>query len=134
MNPLPSKFLILVCSLPVLEDLRIACLGMATDGDNDIPIRRPLALPPLTGTLTLSLSGGMECTARRLLDMQICARFQRLHCTWWYDEDARWIEALMEACSDTLEYVNIKDSTFGKLYPLSFCYVVPVPKLNSPLF
>ena len=52
---------------------------------------------------------------------------------WWYDEDARWIEALMGACSDTLEYVSIKDSTFGKLDPLSFCYVVLALKLSSPL-
>ena len=106
---------------------------MTTNTYDDIPTFRPYALPPLTGTLTLSLSGGMECTARRLLDLQICVRFRRLHCTWWYDEDARWIEALMGACSDTLEYVSIKDSTFGKLDPLSFCYVVLALKLSSPL-
>ena len=97
---------------------------MATNNDDNISTFRPSALPPLTGTLTLSLSGGMEFTARRLLDLQICRRFRRLCCRWWYEKEAQWIAALVKACSDTLEHVGIEDSTDGKLGPLDFCYAV----------
>ena len=121
-----SKLLILICSLPVLEDLRLACPGTVIDSDNDATTFRPSTLPPLTGTLALSIGRGMECTARRLLDLHICVRFRRLCCTWWCEEEAQWIVALVKACSDTLEYVGIEDSTPGKLGPrLDFCYVVP---------
>ena len=56
----PSTFSILICSLPILEDLYLGSLGIK--GGNGGVVIRPSTSPPLTGTLSLSLPDGMECT------------------------------------------------------------------------
>jgi hypothetical protein len=96
----------LVCSLPLLEDLEIMCLRLTNDGD-DIIIHQPLTSPPLTGTLDLCVREGMERTTRWLLDLPNGVRFRNFKCKWFLEEDFRWMTALVEACSDTLEYIEI---------------------------
>ena len=118
-----SKFLILIHSLPILEDPNLGFRGIESGGSSAAV--QPPALPPLTGTLVVYLPGGMGRTTRGLLDLQIRNRFRRLDCTLWWEEDFRWTTTLIEESSDTLEYVYIEDLTrdsgLSKLYPLGFC-------------
>ena len=116
-----STFFILLYSLPVLEDLEIGYHGMG-GGDHDSAIIQPLTSPPLTGTLSLSLSQGMGCTTRYLLGLQICTRIRRLDCTRWFWQDFRWTSALIEQCSETLQCVSIVDFTPGQFGSLCLCY------------
>ena len=124
----PSTFSILICSLPILEDLYLGFLGIK--GGNGGVVIRPSTSSPLTGTLSLSLPDGMECTTRHLIGLHICTRIRRLDFTLWFRQDSQWITALIEQCSETLEYVDVADFTtgkFGSLVPPK-----PTPDLMEP--
>ena len=110
-------FLALICSLPILDNLDVGRLLVHYD---DIPSRRWL-LPPLTGTLDLSLPDGIESVARQLVKLRICERFWRLDFTWWVLEDLRSIATLVNACSRTLKHICIRDAaSTSKSHPLGF--------------
>jgi hypothetical protein len=74
---------------------------------DDSPVFRPPASPPLTGTLSLDLVEGIEHFTRGLLTLSNGIRFRDFVCTMRYEEDYRWVVALVERCSNTLEYVEI---------------------------
>ena len=100
----------------------IECVGLCGKiGDNTIV--QSSTPPQLTGTLTLSLTEGMEPTVRNLMDLQIFPRFRKLECTWLFEEDSQWITALIEEFSGTLERIFIEDeysySGSGKPNPTS---------------
>ena len=133
-SPSSPKIWTLVCSLPILRDLSIGgCIGGRDADDNNSAIFRPSTLPLLTGTLTLRFPGGMEPATRRLLDLQVCGRLRGLELTRWLEEDTQWMSALMEACSDTLEYFGIEDATDGELDPPNSRYVIRLPSLSFHL-
>ena len=122
--------MILICSLPLLEDLRMGCLGVNNSYDSN-SVTWPSILPPLTGTLLLSLPGGMEYTIPHVLGLQVFCRFRSLKCTVSYEEDFQCITALIEECSDALKYVFIEDSSAGKLDSLSLCRMILTPNLTE---
>ena len=105
----------MICFLPILEDLDIGHLWLNFDD----PTSQPSTLPPLTGTLTLSQAQVTKQITRPLINLRICARFRRLHYTWWLREGLWRMEALVGACSGTLERVYIEDSAWGKLLSLN---------------
>lgn len=121
----PSRLLALICSLPLLEDLILRGEGMDKD-DEDGTIFQPSALPPLTGTLGLFLSGRVEHTARRLLDLKSGIRFREVKFTLYPERDLRWMTALAEACSDTLEHIDINDDIGSELLPFSLPYGINI--------
>jgi len=107
-----SRIFDLVSSLPLLEDLamidhtHIDGLG---GSDWYCGSFRPSATSPiLTGTLELNLKRKMERTARLLLSLPNGLHFRKLRCRWEIEENALWTKALVEACSDTLECVDLQ--------------------------
>ena len=96
----------LVCSLPLLEDLQMIGCGIGNYDDNSTILQPPTS-PPLTGSLGLYFSLGMEPAVRRLLELPNGAHFRKLECAWHLAEDIRWTKAMVERYSDTLERVEI---------------------------
>ncbi|KAF9786149.1 hypothetical protein BJ322DRAFT_771169 [Thelephora terrestris] len=101
-----SRFLELICSLPLLEDVELEADGIREDGD-DGPVFQPRASPPLTGCLALNLADGIEPVTRGLLALPDGIHFRQFLCTWRYEEEHQWVTALVERCSHTLESVQI---------------------------
>ena len=99
----------LICTLPLLEDLRILCHGMGTS-DDDGPSFQSSTSPVLSGTLLLHLPKGVGYTARRLLDLPNGLHFREFVCTLYLEEDIRWITALVGECSESLECIEINCS------------------------
>jgi hypothetical protein len=97
----------MICSLPLLEDVKIGCFGISDD-DGDRTIFQPPTSPPLTGTLNLYLHEGVEHAARRLLELPGGVRFRSFDFRWYSEEDLQWMMALVEACSGTLEHIEIE--------------------------
>jgi hypothetical protein len=113
-----SEIFALIPSLPLLEDLAVS--GEVIDLiDEDEAAFKPSKSPPLTGTFTLHLSYGMENFARRLLDLPNGLHFRKFACMWRMEEDLRWVLALVERCSDTLECIEIRG--FLPCMFLGFC-------------
>ncbi|KAF9789287.1 hypothetical protein BJ322DRAFT_1041768 [Thelephora terrestris] len=81
---------------------------MADNRNDDGTISRSSTSPPLTGTRTLRLTLGMKHSTLRLLGLPSFLRFRKLECTWYCTNDLRRTKAVMEVCSDTLEFVDIK--------------------------
>ena len=109
----------LIRSLPLLKDVHLR--GQGAENNDDSPIFRPSALPLLTGTLTISLAQGtLELAARQLLVLPNGIRFREFWCTVHTKEDVRWMATLVDACSGTLEHIDIKDLTWGKVSYITF--------------
>lgn len=104
-----SQFFEFICSLPLLEDLHVVVYEIRRDA-NDGPVFQPPSSPPLTGTLSLSLVEGIEYVTSGLLSLPNGVHFRKFLCTWRLQEDFRWVIALVEGFSDTLEYVEIDRS------------------------
>ena len=124
-----SRILDLVCSLPLLEDLavidhtHIDGLGGSDWYQDGF---QPSTSPALTGTLELNLKRRMEPTARLLLDLPNGLHFRKLVCRWEIEENVLWTRALVEACSDTLERVDLQVwNSASPSFPLR-----PGPQLN----
>ena len=100
-----SRTLELVCSFPLLKDLCVE--DMESRGDQDQNDFQPSTSPPFTGTLEL-LQGRMERTSRLLLSLPNGFHFQKLKCRWEIEENVSWTNALVEACSNTLECVDLQ--------------------------
>ena len=100
----------LICSLPLLEDL---CVGRSSAGNvgGSHGIREtvlhPSTPPMLTGTLKIDRFQGIEHFIPRLLDLSKGIRFRRLECWWDSKEDIQRTMTCIDACSDTLEYVDV---------------------------
>ena len=78
--------------------------------------------PPLTGTLVLSLTGGIKQAVCRLLGLPNGIHLRKLNCTLHSKQDLRWITSLVKECSDTLEHVDISAGTYSKLLSFTFPY------------
>jgi len=103
----------LIRFLPLLKDL--AMIGFEPDGPTAIA---PSTSPALTGTLELHLLHGMANTARQLLDLPNGLHFRKLELSWCDEEDARWMEELVVACSSTLEHLDIACKMNGVVYSI----------------
>ena len=103
----PLRLFEIVCSLPLLEDLDIGGLDPGYYlGTSPIC---PRTSPPLTGTLSLDVSQAMQVTTRALLGLPNGVRFRRFVCTGRAQpDDFGHMMSLVEACSQTLEYIDIK--------------------------
>jgi hypothetical protein len=73
----------------------------------DEPVLQTPASLPLTGTLSLNLDKGIGDVTCELLGLPNGIHFRRFSCVWRFDQDYQWVMALVERCSDTLEYVEI---------------------------
>jgi len=108
-----SQILNFICSLPLLEDLAVINypqVGSSYHWDGS----QPSATPVFTGTLQVNLQGGMERITRLLLNMQNGFRFRKLVLRGWgTEEHVLWTGPLVEACSDTLECVDIQVPAWG---------------------
>ena len=105
---LPPEVFNLICSLPLLDDLR------ARDRDEVVP--RPSKLPSLAGMLCIFRSP--EYVARRLLGLPISLRFRKFISKGCPEEDLEWVATLVERCSDTLEGVEV-DCRVYSIHPPS---------------
>lgn len=115
----PSRVFPLILSLPLLEDLDITGGRVGYD-DDDSSVFHPPTSPPFTGTLKLCLDRGMGSITRRLLNLQNGLHFQTLDCTWYLEDDPRWVTALVEGCADTLQYVHLERKAWGEFHPCAF--------------
>ena len=101
-----SRTLELACSFPLLEDLFVGDGGNGSDlGQGGF---EPSTSPALTGTLDLNLQRGMEHIVRLLLSLPNGLHFWKLICESEVEEDDSWMIALVEACCDTLECVDVQ--------------------------
>ena len=119
--PSLSQVFKLICSLPLLEDLKIPAFG-GYGNDDDGTSSEPSTSPPLTGTLQLQLLKDIEPITRRLLGLPGGLRFRRFKCVPLdIHDDARWITALVERCAETLEYFHIGYRPFRESHSLGVC-------------
>ena len=93
----------IVSFLPLLEDLSIIGRGLGYS----LPAPRPQTSPPLTGILSLNLSHGMKRTMDSLLGLPNGIHFRRFVCTRHIGVHFQYMTTLMEACSHTLESIDI---------------------------
>jgi hypothetical protein len=125
---LPSSQIInLVLSFPLLEDLRLTVTtppGVSA-GDDDGSGRlstatQPSSPPLLTGSLELSMEGGMEPFIHQLLTLPGGIHFRKFTFKWFHEEDLLMATALVEGCSHALESLDITDfcSTCIQFLPL----------------
>ena len=109
LHPCPQLFN-LIQSSPLLENLNLTGNGEPFgDGGSpcDVHTVIPSTSPPLTGSLTLSILEGMGDTVRPLLDLPNGLHFRRLTLSSYHGDSLRWITALVEECSDTLEFLHV---------------------------
>ena len=82
------------------------------------PTFRPSTSPPFTGALDIHLPEGMEPVTQQLLDLPSGLHFRNLMYTLSPGEVLQRVTApvtaLVEGCSDTLEYVDIECSRVGE--------------------
>lgn len=113
---LPPKALDLIISFPLLEDLAITAFNEVTTHNNDSSdeppvVVQPSSLPMFTGSLNLSLGGGMRAIARQLLSLPGGLHFRKLTFEWSHKEDPPLATAFVEECSRTLESLDITCET-----------------------
>jgi hypothetical protein len=99
----------LACSLPLLEDLTIVNSNYEADDDgidDDGTVFRPSASPVFTGTL--HLYQGLKHAAPRLLSLPNGLRFRKFVGESYLHGDLQWMAALVEGCSDTIEFVDLR--------------------------
>ena len=121
---LPDKLRVysLIFSLPRLEDL---CISISTAVTLDWPwdyetAACPSTPPPFTGTLELHRFRGIEHFIPQLLDLSKGVHFRKLD--WSGSEwDAQQSSILLDACSTTLEDIDVRPTIRGTLH-LRFCY------------
>ena len=110
-DPLPpSQICDFILSFPLLEDLNAtACESSASDGDGSHELLhavQSVGLPRFTGTLELP-GTGIKLITRQLLSLPGGIHFRRLVLRWFKVEDLSLAMALVEACSHTLESLDI---------------------------
>ena len=113
--------------LPNLEDLAITNFGMSLDEDFFFQS----STSPLTGTLTVTWPLRMECLVTKLLALPNGIHFRKFKFSWDMESNVRWVMDLVEACSDTLEHVDIEPSVDRKLHNPSVFAVRLTTRLNQ---
>ena len=76
---------------------------------------RPLASPPLTGTLTISLPRTVERLVTWLLELPNGIHFRKFRFRWGWTKDVERVMDLVHACSSTLEHVDFEHQVDGEL-------------------
>jgi hypothetical protein len=110
-TPSFSQIFKLICSLPLLEDLKM--VGSRPCDTDDLNNFQPPTSPPLTGSLSLFLPRGTGHVIRRLLELPNGIHFREFKGRWFQDEGNQLMTTLVETCSDTLERVEFSfDSTY----------------------
>ena len=107
----PSRVLDLILSFPLLEDLTVtACENSVDDsGGSDglsTTVRRSSGQPMFTGSLELT-NPGIKPISLRLLSLPGGIHFRKLVLKWSKVEDLPLTTALVDACSHTLESLDI---------------------------
>ena len=87
---------------------------------DDNIVFKPSTSPPLTGTLEVTPSPGMERLVTRLLGLPNGIHFRKFKFSWKLETDVRWMMALVEACSDTLEHIDLESQVYGKSHHSRF--------------
>ena len=108
---LSSKITDLILSFPLLEDLTMAAYAKVVtwrDGGSDATSTAigPSSSPPFTGSLRLTLPGGIKPIAIRLLSLPSGIHFKKLNLR-CRKEDLPLTMGLVEGCSHTLESLDI---------------------------
>ena len=100
----------LILSFPLLKDLIV----FTTDKDPDEPLTTALSsTPPMTGSLLVFQGTGIEPLARQLLSLPGGIHFRRLTLKSLREEDLSSATALVEGCSQNLEYLDISCEHLG---------------------
>jgi hypothetical protein len=123
---LPSSSIFdLILSFPLLEDLTVA-IHKASANNNDSPkedempiAARPSSPPVFTGSLALSMKGGMKSFTCRLLSLPGGIHFRKLALTWNHGDDPLMAIALVQECSHTLESFRIFSCLSSKFHSTS---------------
>jgi len=109
--PLPaSQIFNLILSFPLLEDLFVVTYLGTNDGGGSDGLStavQPSNPPRFTGSLDLSIRGGMEPISRRLLSSPGGIHFQRLNLKLFHERDLFSTMVLLEECSHTLKSLGI---------------------------
>ena len=114
----PGQVLDLICSFPFLESLRVASSGSRIQ-DEEWVIPRSMQLPTFTGTLTLHSD---ITDVLRILSSKFpeCFRFRKIVQRCGHRDRLNTINAMVEKCSSTLEWIDIYHRTSAKscqIYP-----------------
>ena len=100
-----SKFLDLIFSFPLLEDLTVM---VEAESEGNPPTTAQLSNPPpFTGSLELRHRGGIKPVAHRLLSLPSGIHFRKLTLGWFGEEHLSLIMRLVVECSNTLESLDI---------------------------
>jgi len=107
-----SRFLHLVLTLPLLEDLTMINCHDVPPIDGDYPdglstVVLPSSPPRFTGSLELRLREGLGPIVDWLLSLPSGIHFRKLVLSWFREEDFSLTTALAEKCSHTLESLDI---------------------------
>ena len=88
-------------------------------------VLHPFTLPPLTGTLKIYRLQGFEYFIPRLSDLSKGIRFRKLECSWNSEGDIRWTMTCVDACSNTLERIDVCSLIHGTFTPAVFGRLTP---------
>ena len=115
---LPPRVFTLILSFPLLEDLTVSTpyeISAEDDDNDDDPdgpptTVQPSSSPTFTGSLNLLVGEkGMKPFTHRLLALSGGIHFRKLTLMWPHEEDLTSVVALVEACSHTLESLEVSD-------------------------
>ena len=111
-----SQVIHLICRLPLLEDLTL----IGRDRENDGPPRAAspsLTPPPLTGTLLIhpGMTRKIAGIVHQFLRLPNGLHFRSLKLFSWTVEDFLSVGRLVEACSDSLQYLDVLYGSLGAI-------------------
>ena len=106
-----------LCSLPNLKDLTVT--DFAGMNSNDNIAFQPATLPPLAGTLTVVRYARLERLVTQWLGLPNSIHFRKFKFLWETGPHVRWVMPLVEACSDTLEHIDLEPQVGSKSYQSS---------------
>jgi hypothetical protein len=117
-SALPASWIFnLILSFPLLEDLSVFVHDNRSGDDagaDEMPTAQSSTPRVLTGSLNLCvLGGGIGPFTRRLLSLPGGIHFRKLSWTWFREEGLSPIMELVEACSHTLESLDITCNLAG---------------------
>jgi hypothetical protein len=118
-----SQVIGLICSLPLLEDLALVCIG---HGNRDDGWNAPSTSPRLTGSLELRMVEGIQPIAHRLLNLPNGLHFTKIVVTWFFVGDVPLTMDLVSRCSDTLQFLDVVNEPSGE-FPLSLYPIYNLP-------
>jgi len=109
-----SEIFGLICSLPLLEDLKLLSTG---NEHRDGRWTTPSTSPRLTGSLELFIaSEEIQPTTRRLLDLPNGLHFTKLIMAWFSEQDVTLTTDLVSRCSGTVQSLEVT-SYFSGTFP-----------------